>query len=200
MDRLDFAVQQYPNHIDFPQTQSVEAAETSSVSQTFSAKDIRYARDVAFACRTFYSSGRAVPWFLSVLYPLRLYPSKFFADFAEWQLCNNCDYKSGFIPEEQNHKNIEKMQLVFLEQKYEEKNKKDYLQLITDIIKINGAISRLYGEEEASTVITSYNPDDLLSPESTNLEAFLENICMESCKTKFFIGKNGPDYTVENAN
>ena len=111
MERLDFAVQQYPNHIDFPQTMNAEMEKTASVTGFFSAKDIRYARDLSFACRTFYSSGRAVPWFLSVLKPLRIYPSRFFADFAEWQRCNNCDYKSGYVPESEKHQALEKMQL-----------------------------------------------------------------------------------------
>ena len=128
MERLDFAVQQYPNHIDFPQTEVsysdikdkyIELIEPK-VTGLFSANDIRYCRDVSFACRTFYSNGRAVPWFLSVLKPLRIHPSSFFADFAEWQRCNNCDYKSGFVPENENHKSIERMQLLFLDEKYEE--------------------------------------------------------------------------------
>ena len=62
LERLDFAVQQYPNHIDFPQTELNLEDETfvPKVSGFFSAKDIRRARDISFACRTFYSSGRAV--------------------------------------------------------------------------------------------------------------------------------------------
>ena len=105
-ERLDFAVQQYPNHIEFPQIMNAEL-EPPKVTGTFSAQDIRWCRDTAFACRTFYTAGRAVPWFLSVLKPLRIYPSRFFSDFAEWQRVNNCSYKSGFNPEGENHKSIE---------------------------------------------------------------------------------------------
>ena len=85
MERLDFAVQQYPNHIDFPQTENGADGDSlyeAKVTGTFSANDIRYCRDTAFACRTFYTAGRAVPWFLSILKPLRIYPSRFFSDFA----------------------------------------------------------------------------------------------------------------------
>ena len=57
LERLDFAIEQYPNHIDFPQTQDSSQSATAKVTGLFSAKDIRYASDVAFACRTFYSSG-----------------------------------------------------------------------------------------------------------------------------------------------
>ena len=196
LDRLDFAVQQYPNHIDFAQTMNSEEEKTAKVTGFFSAQDIRYARDVAFSCRTFYTSGRAVPWFLSVLKPLRIYASRFFADFAEWQRCNNCDYKSGFVPEAVPHKDIEKMQMLFLEQKYEEKGQHSLILLVKDIVAINGAMSRVAGEGEESTIVTSYNPDDLLSEEATDLTAFCENVCMEECKVRIFADEEGPSYEV----
>ena len=196
LDRLDFAVQQYPNHIDFAQTMNSEEEKTAKVTGFFSAQDIRYARDLAFSCRTFYTSGRAVPWFLSVLKPLRIYASRFFADFAEWQRCNNCDYKSGFVPEAVVHKEIEKMQMLFLEQKYEEKGQHSLLLLVKDIVAINGAMSRVAGEGEESTIVTSYNPDDLLSEEAVDLAAFCENVCMEECKVRIFADEEGPDYEV----
>ena len=41
LDRLDFAVLQYPNHIDFPQTMNAEEEKTALVTGTFSAQDIR---------------------------------------------------------------------------------------------------------------------------------------------------------------
>ena len=196
MERMDFAVQQYPNHIDFPQTENADLAATAKVSGLFSAKDIRYARDISFACRTFYSAGRAVPWMLSVLKPLKIYPSRFFADFSEWQRCNNCDFKSGFNPESASHKEIEKMQLLFLDEKYEEKKCSDLLPVVHDIVKINGAMSRLSGEGTEEIITTSYNPEDLLSPESMDLIAFSENVCMEECSVKIFAGEYGPDFAV----
>ena len=196
LDRLDFALQQYPNHIDFAQTMNSEEEKTAKVTGFFSAQDIRYARDLAFSCRTFYSSGRAVPWFLSVLKPLRIYASRFFADFAEWQRCNNCDYRSGFVPEAVPHKEIEKMQMLFLEQKYEEKGQHSLITLVKDIVALNGAMSRVAGEGEESTIVTSYNPNDLLSEEAFDLAAFCENVCMEECKVRIFADEEGPSYEV----
>ena len=203
LDRLDFAVQQYPNHLIFPQLEAgIEEGETAKaagapvVTGTFSAKDIRYARDIAFSAKTFYSCGRAVPWFLSVLKPLRIYPSRFFADFGEWQRCNNCDFRSGFDPENVSHKEIEKMQILFVDEKLEEKNKRDLITLVNDIISVNGAMSRLVGEDEESVVETSYHPDDLFGPESMDLEGFTDNVCMEHCSVKIFAGEEGPDFQV----
>lgn len=197
-DRLDFALQQYPNHINFLQTEEECQEYEPKITGFFSAKDVRYARDVAFACRTFYSEGRAVPWFLSVLKPLRIYPSKFFADMAEWQRCNNCDFKSGFVPEKEKHQSLEKMQLLFLEEKYEEKNRHNLIPIVKDIVKVNGAMARLAGENIESTVHTSYNPDDLFSEEALDIESFAENVCMEECNVKIFATENGPDYSTEN--
>lgn len=196
LDRLDFAIQQYPNHLDFPQTESLENGQSAKVTAFFSAKDIRYARDVSFACRTFYTAGRAVTWMNSVLKPLKIYPSKFFADFAEWQRCNNCDFKNGFNPENESSKSIEKMQILFLEQKYEEKGISDLLPLVRDVVKINGAMARLCGEGEESIVETSYNPDDLFSPECLELESFFENVCMEHSKVRIFNNDDNPDYII----
>ena len=198
MERLDFAVQQYPNHLVFPQIEIKKENDEGApaVTGTFSAKDIRYARDVAFSAKTFYSVGRAVPWFLSVLRPLRIYPSRFFADFAEWQHCNNCDFKSGFIPEKESHVDIEKMQLLFIDEKYEEKHKKDLITLVNDIVSVNGAMSRLVGEDEESVVETSYHPDELFGPEAMDLEGFVENVCMEHCSVRIYAGEEGPDYQV----
>ena len=195
LERLDFAVDQYPNHLEFPQIMNTEL-DQPKVTGTFSAADIRYCRDTAFACRTFYTAGRAVPWFLSVLKPLRIYPSRFFADFAEWQRVNNCSYKSGFDSTAAQHKEIEKMQLLFLEQKYEEKRCHNLITLVHDIVTLNGAMSRLAGENEESVIVTSYHPDDLFSEEAFNLEAFSENVCMEECRVKIFAGQDGPDYEV----
>lgn len=197
MDRLDFAVQQYPNHIEFPQLErNVVESYEPKVTGLFSAKDIRYAREVAFACKTFYSEGRAVPWMLSVLKPLKIYVSKFFADFAEWQRCNNCDFKSGFEPGLQKHKDIEKMQILFLSEKYEEKNCLNMLQLISDVVRINGAMSRVVCENEESLIETSYNPDDLLGFESFDLCGLFENVCMEECKVRIFASSEGPDWEI----
>jgi len=196
MERLDFAVQQYPNHLDFPQLEIDDDEVQAKVTGLFSAKDIRYCRDVAFSCKTFYTCGRAVPWFLCVLKPLRIYPSKFFADFAEWQRCNNCDFKSGYDPEKEIHISIEKMQVLFLEEKLEEKHCSELKTLVSDVVRLNGAMARVAGEGEECQVETSYSPDDIFSEEVFDLQAFVENVCMMECKVQVFAGEEGPDYQI----
>ena len=101
------------------------------------------------------------------------------------------------MPEGENHKSIEKMQLLFLDEKYEEKGCHSLINLVHDVVKINGAMSRLAGEGEESTITTSYNPDDLLSEEAYDLTAFAENVCMEECRVKIFSNGEYPDYEIQ---
>ena len=89
------------------------------------------------------------------------------------------------------------MQLLFLDEKYEEKHCHSLISLMHDIVKINGAMSRLAGEGEECTITTSYHPDDLLSEEALDLAAFAENVCMEECRVRIFSNGEYPDYAVQ---
>lgn len=193
--RIDFAVSLYPNHIDFPQLEEKPYCDPKPTG-IYSSKDLDFSRGMAFACKTFYSAGRAVPWFCSVINALKIDASSFFADFEEFQLCSNCSFETGFDPELAGHKAIEKLQLLFLTQKFEEKNKMHLFAAVKDILILNGAFSRLASENEESVVETSYNPDDLLSPCSMNIVDFCENVTMERCSVKIFESAEGPDYKI----
>ncbi len=196
-ERVDFAVSSFANHIDFPQTENIELSQSACVSGTFSANDIKIARNISFACRTFYSAGRAVPWFNYVLKSLKLKPSSFFEDFSEWQKCNNCDFKSGFVPENVSHQEIEKMQLLFLQLKFEEKKLNHLFTAVNDIVCINGAFSRLVGENTITTIETEYNPEDLLGPEVLDIKAFCNDVCMEHCTVQIYFNEYGePDFKI----
>ncbi len=193
-DRLDFATTLYPNHIDFSQLEdkNLHARPTG----IYSSKDLELSQSIAFACKTFYSAGRAVPWFNSVIKALKISPSAFFADFAEWQMCNNCSLKSGFSPDDVRELEIEKMQLMFIQEKLEEKHKQMLFDAISDIIRINGAFSRVAAENEESIIETSYNPDDLLSPFALDIHRFCDGATMEPCKVKIFAAEDAPDYKI----
>ena len=61
----------------------------------------------------------------------------------------------------------------------------------------NGAMSRISaGEKAEETVQVSYNPDDLLSEESLDLESFYDNVCLEECKVRLFAGQDGLDFEI----
>lgn len=195
-ERLDFAFTLYPNHIEFPQLYSAEREERRSA--TFSSQDINYAKTLAFAVEVFYSQGRAVPWFNSVLKPLKIPASKFFSDFAEWLCCNNCGFDAREKVQSLAHKEIEKMQLLFLEEKYEEKKLEHLFPVVRDEVCINGAFSRLEGEGEECTLDLSFNPDDLLSPSALDIVAFSENVCLEECRVKVFENRGELEYKTIN--
>lgn len=194
-DRLDFAISLYPNHIDFPQLEK-ENGIVAKNSALFSSQDIKRTSATAFACSSFYSFGRAVPWFLSVIKPLKISPSRFFEDFSEWQKVNNCGYDSGWNYSTAKHLEIEKMQLCFLKFKYDEKNKIQIFDVVHDIVILNGALSRCVGENEESTIELFYNPEDLLSGESQNISSFADNVMLEHCKVHVFNGEEGPTYKI----
>ena len=196
-DRLDFALSLYPNHIDFPQLSDISVRDTRifpKPTATFSTQDIKMCRETAFAVNVFYSLGRAVTWFLAVLSPLKMSPSKFFQDFAEWQKINNCSLESGWKADEAKHAEIEKMQLSFLKFKYEEKNKMQYFEVVENIVRLNGAVSRCYGEGEESKITLSYNPEELLSGSAMDIPSFFENSFIENSTVKIFMTDNGVDW------
>ncbi|MDY3756447.1 MAG: hypothetical protein SOZ84_10660 [Treponema sp.] len=206
-DRLNFALSLYPNHLDF----SCLEQELPQPTKTFSSKDIGLAADKAYACGLFYSAGRAVPWFLSVLKPLRISPDSFFADFAEWLHCNNLGRLSGAktgaktetgigdAMYQLSHQEIEQMQLLFLQLKYQEKGLEYLLPVVQELVRFNGAFARLVGEDQESELDLAFHPEDLSSPYSQDVQAFAENVCMEQCRVRLCWmqdkeGNNFPDW------
>lgn len=193
-DRVDFALSLYPNHIDFPQLEKDSAAKMPKPTATFSTQDIQKMREVAYAIETFYSYGRAVTWFLSILKPLKMNASKFFQDFSEWQTLNNCGLESSWNVALASHSEIEKMQLEFLKFKYEEKNKVDLFTVVSNIVRLNGALSRCYGENLEGEVELNYNPDELLGGGAFDIQSFFDNSIIENSRVKVFMGGEGPEY------
>lgn len=194
-DRLDFALSLYPNHIDFAQLEAVPYAEPKPTG-IYSSKDLDFSRGMAFACKTFYSCGRAVPWFESVRQALKISATSFFADFEEFQLCNSCSFESGFDPEGAGFETLEKLQLLFLQQKFEEKNRSRLFPAAADMVALNGAFSIAAETGAESSVETSYHPDDVLSPSALDIASFCEAVPMEHCTVRIFASPDGPDYEV----
>lgn len=194
-DRLDFAVSLMPNHIDFPQI-GPDGAPAPQPSAPFSTQDIRSVTETAFACKVFYSAGRAVAWFSSVLDALKMSAAAFFRDFAEWQRVNNCALSSSWDCERAGHAEIEKMQCAFLRFKLEEKNKAPLFPVVSDIVRLNGALSRCCGEGAETVLPLSYSPDDLLSPAALHIASFAENAFIESCSVRVFLADGGVDYEI----
>ena len=186
---LDEAINYYPNHIYINN-------EKLKPSEKLSTQDIKKIQELSFASEVFYSVGRAVPWFLAAIQPLRLRPSQFFQDFSEWQRCNNCSKESNFLPEKVSHQEIEKMQLLFLKLKCEEKHLHSIFFPLKDLVCLHGAFSRCVFEGEESTLELSYHPEDILSPIAMDLIKFTEEVCLENHNVKIFLSEFGPNYEI----
>ncbi len=186
---VDFMLEQYPNHVQL----EYEGLRPSAVLST---QDIKTVRAFFYAVETFYTYGRAVPWFLTVLEPLKIRPSVFLSDFAEWLRCNNCG--SGFSAENAPLTEIEKMLLNFVKLKYEEKKLPYVYPAAEDMIRLHGAFSRAAAEQLETVLDLSYTPDDLFSPYAQDLRLFASEVCMESCTVKVFSGREGPDFSYIN--
>jgi len=96
---MDFAIRHYPNHLDIfplavlPGTALAAKADacllryfkkppyTLQSSPGFPARAMDEAAEVAMACDIFYSRGKAVAWFNSLLAPMKLSPSSFLRQF-----------------------------------------------------------------------------------------------------------------------
>lgn len=194
-ERLDFALSLYPNHIEFPQLEN-GFPKKEICTGTYSSREIEDSKKIARSAHIFYTQGRSVPWFSIVLKPLKIAPSKFFSDFAEWLLCSNISLDSGFDSKRFSQKEIERMQLLFLELKYEEKQKMHLYVVAKDIVTLYGAFSRVDFENEESVVQLSFSPDDLLSPVTLNLQDFADSVCMRECTVKISAGEDAPEYKI----
>ena len=101
-ESIDFALELYPNNLELfclsvlPGTDLHDAAKGFGLewesfppyhvlrTPQFSEKDLAKAEKLALATNLFYTKGRAVAWFNSVLYVLREKPSEFLKSFVEF--------------------------------------------------------------------------------------------------------------------
>lgn len=209
-ESIDYAISLYPNSLEifrlsvlpgtalFDQKQELGlvAPETPPylVESTpqFSAKDLDKAEALARATSYFYSRGRAVSWFHSLLKPLRCSPSVFFSRFVDFLAAENINIPA--IQDECSHQEVEQVQLKFIQNQYGSPKLKALLPAAIDLIKLNGAFSRAYADGEHTTLSLSFHPDDLLSPYSQDLAFF----CQHAKKTKLHIvvqpGKKGAEW------
>lgn len=192
---IDFAISLYPNHIELfclsvlPGTSLYDDANKLNLkynthppyhvieSDTFSKVEIEKTRKISIACNFFYSQGRAVTWFNSLMHLLKMKPSNFFEKFVLF-----LENKKLLDKEICNHKQIEKLQIEFVNQILSERNLSKYFILTKDIIMLNGALTRSYADGEDTELSLSYHPDDLMSEYSQDLKFFLSNAQKFSCK------------------
>ena len=192
---IDFAISLYPNHIELfclsvlPGTALYDDASKLNLtyktnppyhvieSDTFSKSDLEKSKKISYACNLFYSQGRAVSWFNSLLHLLKMKPSLFFEEFYKFlELKNKVDVEIC------NHKEIEILQIAFVNELLTKKNLSKYFVLVKNIIELNGAFSRSYADGESTELVLSYHPDDLMCEYAQDIKFFLSNAQKFSCK------------------
>lgn len=219
---IDFALALYPNNLELfclsvlPGTDLHDSAKGFGLeweseppyhvlrTPQFGEKDLAKAEKLALATNLFFTKGRAVAWFNSILYVLHEKPSEFLKEFTNY-------IESGFLSSEQktkfastgsirdwsaekNSTQIEELQLAFIQKKFREKHKDRFLPAAEDLIRIHSALGRCTFDGTESTFTTHYHPDDVMSEYGTDIEFFTENCGKQKCKVKVFVGENGADW------
>lgn len=178
-----------PLHLTFEQNPPYHVLSTP----TFPAADLARAATLASACNRFYSQGRAVPWFNTVLAPLRTKPSAFFEDFAKSMPVTppaapqtDCLTAAAITPQ----------QLAFVRDQYTRRHLDRLLPVALDLITLNNALSQTTADGTPQTVRLRYHPDDLMSEYATDLPFFAANARPHPCTVQTFEGSNGSDWKI----
>ena len=205
---IDFALSLYPNNLELfclavlPGTDLADKAEelgltwqkeapylvTDSIS--FHKDGIERAKNYSRCINYFYNDGRAVPWFLNLLRPLKLKPSEFFSEFEKFCMHNGIDL------EDKDFARITKVQEEFIAKAYTDRHLEKLIPAAKDLIAMNNALSLVTAEGKESLVELSYHPDDLMSEYGTDIVFFAQNAGRHRNKTKVFATRNGPDWQV----
>jgi hypothetical protein len=149
---IDFALGLYPNHLDIfplallPGTRlAARSAELElhhdpvppyllTSSPTFPQGDMAAAARLATACDIFYSRGKSVSWFLSMLHPLRMKPSRFLEVFYSYIEKEGVNIQEA---DELSEEKIFELQGGFISKLFTEKQLKKLLPIALDIIGYN---------------------------------------------------------------
>lgn len=147
---LDYALSLYPNHLDIFPLAVLPGTRLSSngnklnlrwdrhppyilkSSNSFNEADITQASELADACDIFYTRGKSVAWFNSIIKFLGLKPSVFFLKFSHWLQIykgNNTSKEIDFSDEE-----ILKVQQLYLKELFGAPKHKQCIPLILDLV------------------------------------------------------------------
>ena len=145
---LNYALSLYPNHLDIfplavlPGTRLASRGTALNMiwgttppylleaTDCFSATDMSAASKLASACDIFYTRGKAVAWFNSVVAVLGLKPTDLLQKFSQWLTENGgcCTKESDFSDDQ-----VGEMQLHFLRTLFNHKKVKRFLPIVLDI-------------------------------------------------------------------
>ena len=202
-ESLDFALALSPNHLDIfplavlPGTNLRKQAEEFALDfdreppyllrehPGFPLAAMAAAARLAWATSVFYTRGRAVPWFLSLLKPLRMKPAEFLAEFS-------AEFDGSESVPSKNHREIEALQCAAVSRLYGMRGKSALIPAALDLVRYHGAWSRAFAEGEKSTLHLSYPLRKVEGMEILNLEGFCGKNALESCSIEIRPTNQGP--------
>ncbi len=173
----------------------------------FPAADIARARDLANACDIFYTKGRAVAWFFRALSPLKSRPAAFLGRFAEWMAGRDGASARGggtatagaamrseaaARSEAMEHRDIEAIQLAFLEKEYGERGLEELWPLLRDIVRFEGAWTRAMADGETAVLELAHGPEALVDPPNADLRALSRLAKPRPMRVRLRPGWSGP--------
>lgn len=146
---VDYALSLYPNHLDIfplailPGTRLAAQGKklgllwqahppyTLLSTSSFTSADLTVAGQIATACDIFFTRGKAVAWFNSVINALKLKPAQFLKLFGEWLSSGKGANaaESDFSDHE-----IWLMQRIFLKQIFRARNLQRFLPIVLDLV------------------------------------------------------------------
>ncbi len=195
-ESLDFALGLRPNHMDIfplallPGTELFDRRSELDVlaradppylvsgSPGFPAEEMEKAGLLARSCRQFYSEGRAVTWFMSIIAPLSLKPSTFLDGFS--------------MEDDVPHARIEAAQCEWISKKYKEAGRLSFLPLALDLVRYYGALSRAFAEKTTEWLSLSYPLELLESLEALKMAAALRRWKPQACRIEILPSPDGP--------
>jgi len=201
---IDFAVSLYPNNIELfclsvlPGTDLYEKAKSFGLewkneppytvirTPEFSEIDLKKAASLSRAVNIFYTQGRAVSWFNSLIYVLKIKPSAFFEKFEKYLMEKNIEENECF-----NADRIRIWQKDFVKKLLLEKKLNRLVLCVVDLIEIYGALSDADGEGKSTVIKLNYWPEDLLSEYALDINFFAAKVKPHACKIKIKPSKDG---------
>lgn len=174
----------------------------------FPEADLAKAEKLANATNLFYTQGRAVPWFNSVLFCLKEKPSDFLWDFALWLEKKDAStggktYSAGSAAstatgaakeKKLSSMEITALQVEFVKQKLQKKHLDRLFPIAKDLINMHGALGLCTFDGTETRLTTSYHPDDVMSEYASDLQFFYQNAGKENCRVLVFDTPDGPDW------
>lgn len=192
-NRKDFAhlleeiTNYYPNHVYF--------SFKKDFSKGMTEKEADLMQELTKSFEFFYTEGRAVPWFKSLLLSLKISSYAFISDFYEWLILNNYIDKGAKKVPVYSFNEILNMQEKFVHFKLEEKKLRFLFPVIEDILRLHAAFSQVLIEGEEKTLDLHYHPEDILN-QGVHFLDFYEKICVENTTIRIYLTEEGIDYAI----